>query len=239
MSRRDCLKSFACLIVASAVLALGLQAMAADSCVKPFNEKDTTGWKVRGKAEQSKWVVGAAKLKAAKPTELEVTPGGKELVNAVAHSLDLYTEANFGDVMIELELMVPKGSNSGVYLMGEYEIQVLDSFGKTTIGPGDMGGIYHTAAPKVNASKAPGEWQKLVVDFRAPKFDAAGKKTANAKFVKVVLNDQVIHENVEALKSTGGGITGKEHATGPLMFQGNHGAVSFRNIVIKPLSCTK
>jgi hypothetical protein len=130
--------------------------------------------------------------------------------------------------------MVPKGSNSGVYIMGEYEIQILDSFGKTEVGPGDVGGLYGAQAPKVNAAKAPGEWQKFVVDFRAPKFDASGKKTANARFVRVTLNGKVIHENVEMKQQTPGGVTGKEHAEGPLMFQGNHGPVAFRNIKIRP-----
>ena len=64
--------------------------------------------------------------------------------------------------------MVPKRSNSGVYVMGEYEIQVLDSYGKERVGPGDIGGIYGAAAPKKNASKKPGEWQKFVIDFQAP-----------------------------------------------------------------------
>ncbi|HSQ55173.1 MAG TPA: family 16 glycoside hydrolase, partial [Gemmata sp.] len=60
------------------------------------------------------------------------------------------------------------------------------------------------------------------------------KKVANAKFIKVVLNDVVLHENVEMKQQTPGGLTGKEHATGPLMFQGDHGAVAFRNIKITP-----
>jgi hypothetical protein len=64
----------------------------------------------------------------------------------------------------------------------------------------------------VNASKAPGEWQKFSIDFRAPKFDADGKKTANAKFVKIELNGQIIHENVEMKGPTPGGLTGKEAA---------------------------
>jgi hypothetical protein len=119
--------------------------------------------------------------------------------------------------------------------MGEYEVQIIDSFGKPDdqLKPGDMGGIYTTAAPKKNASKKPGEWQKFVIDFQAPKFEGE-KKTANAKFIKVTFNDVVIHENVEVTKSTGGGLTGKEHATGPLMFQGDHGPVAFRNIKIVP-----
>src|SRR5262249_999003 len=99
---------------------------------------------------------------------------------------------------------------------------------------GDLGGIYNNAAPKSNASKKPGEWQKFVIEFQAPGFEGE-KKTVNAKFIKVTLNDQVIHENVEMTKGvTPGGLTGKEAATGPLMFQGDHGPVSFRNIKVIP-----
>ena len=154
----------------------------------------------------------------------------------ITPSCDIYTEEKFGDVTVEVEFMIPKGSNSGVYLMGEYEVQILDSFGKPDdqLKPGDMGGIYTTAAPKKNACKKPGEWQKFVIEFQAPRFDAAGNKTANAKFVKVTFNDEVIHENVEVKGPTGGELSDKESPTGPLMFQGDHGSVSFRNLKVTP-----
>jgi hypothetical protein len=148
-------------------------------------------------------------------------------------SVNIYTEQKFGDCTIELEFMIPQGSNSGVYVMGEYEVQILDSFGKKTVGPGDMGGLYGQAAPKINACKAPGAWQKFVIDFQAPRFEDT-KRTTKAKFIKVVLNDQVIHENVEMKGPTPSGVTGKEAPTGPLMFQGDHGPVAFRNIKITP-----
>ena len=204
----------------------------------PFNGKDLTGWKPKN-AEKSKWKVGKASLDAADNKKLAVAEGG-ELINAAAKhgdSADISTEAKWGDCVIELELMVPKGSNSGVYVMGEYEVQVLDSFGKPgdKMGQGDIGAIYGVAPPKVNASKAPGEWQKMTIDFRAPKFDADGKKTANAKFVKIELNGQVIQENAEMKGPTPSGVTGKEAPTGPIMFQGDHGPVAFRNIKITPV----
>lgn len=200
----------------------------------PFNGKDFTGWKFKGGVEKSKWKVGKAALDPADPHKVVVTEGS-EMVNAEGHSCDIYTEAKWGDAVIEVELMVAKGQNSGVYVMGEYEIQVLDSFGKEKVGAGDMGGLYNAAAPKVNACKAPGEWQKFVIDFRAPKFDADGKKTANAKFVKVELNGQIIHENLEMKGPTPGGLSGKEAATGPVMYQGDHGIVSFRNLKVTPV----
>lgn len=119
--------------------------------------------------------------------------------------------------------------------MGEYEIQVLDSYGKPDdqLTQGDLGAIYSAAAPKKNVAKKPGEWQKFLIDFQAPKFDGE-KKIANARFIKVVLNGSVLHENVEVKGPTPGGLTGKEAATGPLMFQGDHGPVAYRNIKITP-----
>jgi hypothetical protein len=72
------------------------------------------------------------------------------------------------------------------------------------------------------------------IEFRAPRFDGDGKKTANARLVKIVLNGRVIHENLELAGPTPSGVTGKEHARGPIMFQGNHGPVAFRNIRITP-----
>jgi 3-keto-disaccharide hydrolase len=212
--------------------------------VTPFNGTDLKGWKPRNE-KNNKWVVGFAALDEKEPRQFTTTvlkpgqeggPRTHELINDLKkgeHGTDLYTDEKFGDCLVELELMVPKGSNSGVYLMGEYEVQVLDSYGKEKVGPGDMGGIYNTAAPKKNACKKPGEWQKFVIDFQAPRF-ADGKKTSNALFRKVTLNDEVIHEMVEAPKPTGSELSAKEVATGPLMIQGDHGPVAVRNIKITP-----
>jgi hypothetical protein len=124
---------------------------------------------------------------------------------------------------------------SGIYVMGEYEVQVLDSFGKADnkIGLGDMGAIYGGHKPPLNASKAPGQWQQYVIEWQAPKFKN-GKKVGNAKFIKVELNGKVLHENLEMPKNTPGGIAGQEKREGPLMFQGNHGPVAYRNIIVKP-----
>ena len=214
-------------------LAIALALLVPGQAQEPFNGKDLAGWKLKGAEAKSRWKVGKASLDAADPKKFAVAEGA-ELVNAAGGGVDLYTEAKWGDALIELELMVPKGSNSGVYVMGEYEVQVLDSFGKEKMGTGDIGALYGAAPPKLNASKAPGEWQKMTIDFVAPKFGADGKKTANAKFVKIELNGQVIQENVEMKGPTPAGVTGKEAATGPLMFQGDHGPVAFRAIKISP-----
>src|SRR5262249_24344134 len=212
-------------------------ALSDEPVAKPFNGHNLDGWKLRGDAAKNKWKVGAAVVEAANPAKIVLLPEGAdqrfELVN-VGVGVDIYTEAKYGDCIIEAEVMVPKGSNSGIYVMGEYEVQVFDSWGKTDLKYGDMGGIYNTAAPRVNASKKPGEWQKFVIEFRAPRF-AGGKKTEKAKFLKVTLNDQIIHENVEVAKPTTSSLTGKENPTGPLMLQGDHGPVAYRNLVVKPL----
>lgn len=220
----------------SAGLAGTNHAAAQNQAAQPFTGANLQGWKLKGDPGRSKWVVGKAVVDPANPTQLKVektTGPGAELVNSRGGGVDIYTEEKWGDAVIELELMVPKGSNSGIYVMGEYEVQVLDSYGKTQVGPGDIGGLYGAAAPKTNAAKAPGEWQKFVIDYQAPRFEG-DKKVANAKFLKISLNGQVIHENVEMKGPTPSGVTGKEAPTGPLMFQGDHGPVSYRNIKITP-----
>lgn len=160
---------------------------------------------------------------------------------------DLFSTEEYGDVDIELDYMMAPGSNSGIYLQGRYEIQLLDSWTTKVPKAGDNGGIYERwddnrpegqkgydgHAPRVNASRAPGLWQHMKISFQAPRFDASGKKTANARMLLVELNGVTIHENVELEGPTRGAIGGgDEKATGPLRFQGDHGAVAFRNITI-------
>jgi hypothetical protein len=207
--------------------------------VRPFNGKDLTGWAPKPGDGKSVWCVGTAKVDPADPKKLVVTPGGNELINPTAghgQSQDLYSAAKHGDAVITLEVMVPKESNSGIYVMGEYEVQVLDSFGKdANPDAGDMGAIYGAQPPQKPKYRAPGEWNTFEIHWQAPRFDAAGKKTANARFVKVILNGVQIHTSLEMKGLTPGGVDGKEKALGPLMFQGNHGPVAYRNIAIRPL----
>ena len=160
---------------------------------------------------------------------------------------NLFTKQKYGDLEISLEFMMSKGSNSGIKFHGHYEIQICDSFGKKDVGGEDCGGIYPRAeakpryhhidkgiAPKVNACKAPGEWQTLHAMFLAPRFDDKGKKIANAKLTKVLLNGQLIHENQELLTPTGDRWKGPEMAEGPLMIQADHGPVACRNVKLRP-----
>lgn len=202
---------------------------------KPFNGSDLTGWKTKEPASRSKWETGIPVVSKANPKTILVGLGDGALINPVSghgQGVDIYSLAQFGSCTIEVEVMVAKDSNSGIYVMGEYEVQVLDSYGKTQLGNGDMGAIYGAAPPKINACTPPGTWQKYVIDFQAPTFNAQGQKTANARFLKVELNGQVLHTDIEMSGPTPSGVTGKEAPKGPIMFQGDHGAVAFRNLVI-------
>ena len=153
----------------------------------------------------------------------------------------LLTTFDHGDIELTLEVMLPRGSNSGIYMQGRYEVQLLDSWGVATPAFSDIGGIYRNwetdpskvymgKAPLVNAAKAPGTWQSLRISFRAPRFDAAGKKTEHARFNFVYLNGVLIHNHVEVPRPTGGPIENNEKPTGPLMIQGDHGPVAIRNV---------
>ena len=206
-----------------------------------FDGKSLAGWR----APTGNWMAaGGIKLDLANPKKFSITPGIGVLVNGIAGpTLNLVSQAEHGDVEAHIEFAVPKDSNSGVYFQGRYEIQVLDSWGVEKPNYSDCGGIYQRwkddkgfegHAPRANASKAPGEWQTFDVVFRAPRFDASGKKTENARFVKVTHNDRIIHENVELTGPTRAATyENDEKPTGPIMLQGDHGPVAYRNLQIK------
>jgi hypothetical protein len=203
--------------------------------------KDFTGWKYKNEKASLWKIVGDVKLSTTNAKELEPSgePGATPiLVNDLKvgqHGTDIYTEKEFGDCEVHVDLMVPKGSNSGVYLMGRYEVQVLDSFGKKKPSKSDLGGIYNTQDPIAEnyEAKAPGEWQTFDIVFQAPRFDAAGKKTADAKFISVKLNGKEIQKDVDTPKPTGSEISSKEVPMGPIMLQGDHGPVAFKNLRVK------
>ncbi len=160
---------------------------------------------------------------------------------------NLTTTFEHGDIDLEMDFMMAAGSNSGVYLQGRYEIQLLDSWGVRNPKAGDCGGIYERwddakpegqkgyegYPPRLNAAKAPGLWQTMKISFQAPRFDGSGKKTANARMLRVELNGVTIHENVELTGPTRGGMNGDEKPMGPLLIQGDHGPVAFRRIRYK------
>jgi hypothetical protein len=228
------------------VLLIALPAAAADDSWTDLLAGDKLD-AFTGKTDGWKWAKSVT-LNPANPKKLGFEPGSGILVNSPKGTApDLYTKEKYGDLEIHVEFLISKGSNSGVKFHGLYEIQILDSYGKKGELTGeDCGGIYPRAelkpryhyldkgvAPKVNACKAPGEWQTLEATFRAPKFDRDGKKTANARIVKATLNGQVVHEDQELLTPTGHNHTRPEMATGSLMLQGDHGPVAFRNVRVR------
>jgi hypothetical protein len=210
---------------------------AAPQPVHPFNGKDFTGWKFEGHVKRNFWKVGTAQVDPKNAKTLLVKEGGAELISAGIVAADLRTEQDFGDAIIELEFMIPPGSNSGIFVMGEYEIQILDDPKVDPAKPGNMdqGALVRTVAPTKLATKKPGEWQTYRIEYHAPRFDSTGKKIQNAKLVKVIVNGQTVHENVDIPGPTPGGLTGKESPRGPLILQGGEGPVAFRNITITPL----
>lgn len=204
------------------------------------------------KASSSWQIVGAVQADLNNVNALILSKGTGVLVNLPDHNTnkgeDLYTLAEYGDVDLELEYLMALESNSGIYLQGRYEIQLFDSWGASAsaIRPGSNGGIYERwdeskpdgqkgylgYAPRQNASRAPGLWQKLKVSFQAARFDNTGKKVANAIMLKIELNGVTIHDHVELSGPTRGSINVDDAAKGPLRIQGDHGAVAFRNIKI-------
>lgn len=146
---------------------------------------------------------------------------------------------HFGDVQLHVEFATPpqdaaagktgqERGNSGVYLQGHYEVQVLDSDKNDTYPDGQCGAIYKVAAPKVNACRPPGQWQTYDIIFHQPTYDAAGKKSANARLT-VLHNGVLIQENVEVPGSTGSGEP-EAPGPGPILLQDHGNLVKYRNI---------
>ncbi len=186
----------------------------------------------------------------AEPWKLKKLDGGTGIViNDLSkkNRSHLVTNKEFGDIEVELAFMMDKGSNSGVYLQGRYEVQLFDSWLDPDPTFSDCGGIYQRwdesrpvkgyegMAPLSNASRAPGLWQHLRIRFQAPRFDANGNKTTNAHFEEVYLNGVLVQQQVEVTGPTRASIFDDEKALGPLVFQGDHGKVAFRNIRYRPL----
>jgi hypothetical protein len=183
-----------------------------------------------------------------KSNTLASAPGAGILVNTPDKKnkgTDLISIIQHGDADVELDFMMAKGSNSGVYLQGRYEVQLFDSWGKLQPSHSDVGGVYQRwddgkpegkkgyegHAPRQNAGRAPGLWQHLKISFQAPKF-SSGVKTENARMLRVELNGVPVQENVELTGTTRSSMASDEVALGPLLLQGDHGAVAFRNIRI-------
>ena len=173
-----------------------------------FNGKDTAGWHVRNPAAHN-----ACKLEDG---VLKNVLGEKE------HGVDLITDAKFWNFTVRYDYMVPDGSNSGFYLRGRHEIQILGDYKGGKPAKGGNGAIYNFREPSEFASKPGGEWQTVEATI-------VGNK------ITVILNGKKIHDAVECDKPTGSQLDNDVKEPGSLFLQGDHGTVWFRNIRIKLL----
>lgn len=207
-----------------------------------LNGQDLTGW-TSDDGKPTGWVtVTAVSLEPQQPRRLALTPGaGGMIANSLAGKTNnLVTVEHHGDVELEVEFLISQGSNSGIYFQGLYEVQIFDSYGKAEpLQTSDGGAIYHRwidgkpvggSAPRKNACRAPGEWQRYEIRFRAPRFDAQGRKTANARFERVVFNGVLVQEGVEVPGGTRSHLNVAEAPLNPLMLQGDHGPVAYRSL---------
>jgi hypothetical protein len=223
---------------------------------KPLlNGKNLDGWQLVDPSKRGKWLVtsGVVWGGTLNPTALIGLPSspGDRIVNTdvepQGNASNIYTTEKFGDVEVYVEFMIAAHSNSGFFLHGLYETQIWDSWGFVPrLATDQAGAMYHYEGgpingvdggitPKARADRPPGQWQSYQYWFQAPRFDASGKKIANAKFIRILHNGQLIHENVERLGPTQASMKIPEAATNPIMLQGDHGAVAFRNIYVRPL----
>lgn len=177
-----------------------------------FNGKDLTGWKLVNEKQSNGFTVVDGTL-VNDPVQKEGAP-------RVSYG-NLRTEKEFSDFNIKYEVNVPGGSNSGVYLRGIYEIQVVDSYGRP-LDPHNMGAVYSRITPSVAAEKPAGEWQSLDV-------------TLCDRHITVILNGIKIIDNQPVYGPTGGALHSDVFAPGPIYLQGDHGKVEYRNLVLTPI----
>jgi len=188
---------------------VALTAAASDAGFRPlFNGKDTAGWKLRNPKGHNSWSVKDGVL--------------MNTVNKGEHGTDLVTQDKFWNFTVRYEYKVPPGANSGFYLRGRHEIQILDDFARGKPSKNGNGSIYNFKAPDVFASKPVGEWNTVEATMIGDK-------------ITVIHNGQKIHDNVPCDKATGSEIDNKVTEPGPLFLQGDHGTVHFRKMEIKEL----
>ena len=181
--------------------------------IELFNGKNLDGWKLTNPTSTNGWSV--------KDGVLVNDPVKREGERGVSYG-NLRTESgNFEDFNLKLEVNVPPKGNSGVYLRGIYEIQMSDSYGEK-LDSHNMGGVYSRITPRVSAEKPAGQWQTLSM-------------TLVDRHVTVELNGKLIIDNEPLLGCTGGALWSDELKPGPIYLQGDHTAISYRNIVLTPI----
>ena len=181
------------------------------SPIQLFNGKDLTGWRLTNPNQTNGFKVVNGEL-VTDPVRVE----GQRISYG-----NIRTDREFDDFKLTLEVNVPEGSNSGVYLRGMYEVQVEDSYGQE-LGNLHMGALYSRITPSVSAEKKPGEWQTLEI-------------TLCERHVTIVLNGVKIIDNKPIYGPTGGAIQADVNKSGPIYLQGDHGTVTYRNIVLTPI----
>jgi uncharacterized protein len=173
-----------------------------------FNGTDLKGWRLRNPQGHKSWSVQNGML-------VNVATGDQ-------HGTDLVSEEKFKDFTVRYEYMIPRNSNSGFYLRGRYEVQILDDYLSVRPTLHGNGALYNFRAPSAFVSRAPGEWQEA-------------ESTIKGDRITVVLNGVKIHDNVRIDRATGGEIDSNLGEPGPIMLQGDHGSIALRNIRIKSL----
>jgi hypothetical protein len=177
-----------------------------------LNGKDLTGWKLINEKQKNGFSVVDGIL-SNNPVQTEGAPH-------VSYG-NLRTEQVFEDFNLKLEVNVPLGSNSGVYLRGMYEIQVVDSY-KKELDPHNMGAVYSRIKPVVAAEKPAGEWQSMDI-------------TLCQRHITVILNGVKIIDNQPVYGPTGGAMISDVFSAGPIYLQGDHGTVQYRNLILTPI----
>ena len=177
-----------------------------------FNGKNLDGWKLVNHQAVNGWSVKEGVL-TNDPVQEAGTPH-KSYGN-------LQTEQEFEDFQLTLETSVPKGGNSGIYLRGIYEVQVVDSYGHG-LDSHNMGAIYSRITPSEAAEKPAGEWQTFDI-------------TLVDRYVTVILNGKKIIDNQPLFGCTGGALWSDQFRPGPLYLQGDHTGANYRNMVLKPV----
>jgi hypothetical protein len=175
-----------------------------------FNGKDTTGWNLRHSEGHNSWSVLPEGI-----LKNTVEKGG-------VHGTDLVTEQKFWNFTVRYEYMTPDRSNSGFYLRGRHEIQILGDYASGKASPTCNGSLYNFRAPDKFVTKPGGQWQ-------------TAEATIIGNRITVILNGVKIHDQVLCDQATGGELDKNISEPGPIMLQGDHGTVSFRNIRIKEL----
>jgi type 1 glutamine amidotransferase len=177
-----------------------------------FDGVDLKGWSLRDPKNRQSWSAQNLML--------------VNLVSDKDHGTDLVTNEKFRDFTARYEYMIPTNSNSGFYLRGRHEIQILDDYAQGAPTPGGNGAIYRLAPVSKFVSRKPGQWQTVEVTMRGNR-------------VTVILNGVKVHDNVLVDRPTGGELDQNVNEPGPIMLQGDHGSVAFRNLRIKTLSHPK